>query len=66
MLVLSVGKGTHGFTLDRETGNFLLTHPDLCVSEEYNELAINTGNERFWEPPVTRYVRECRAGRLEV
>ena len=27
MLVLSVGKGTHGFTLDREIGNFILTHP---------------------------------------
>jgi len=26
MLVLTVGKGTHGFTLDREIGNFILTH----------------------------------------
>jgi fructose-1,6-bisphosphatase I/sedoheptulose-1,7-bisphosphatase len=66
MLVLTVGKGSHGFTLDRETGNFLLTHPDLQVSAGINELAINTGNERFWEPPVTRYVRECRAGETDV
>jgi fructose-1,6-bisphosphatase I / sedoheptulose-1,7-bisphosphatase len=66
MLVLSVGKGTHGFTLDRETGNFLLTHPDLRVSDGVDELAINTTNERFWEPPVTRYVRECRAGETDV
>ncbi len=66
MLVLSVGKGSHGFTLDRETGNFLLTHPDLRVSDGIDELAINTGNERFWEPPVARYVRECRAGESDV
>ena len=66
MLVLTVGKGTHGFTLDRETGNFLLTHPDLHVSDGIDELAINTTNERFWEPPVERYVRECRAGESDV
>jgi len=66
MLVLTVGKGSHGFTLDRETGNFLLTHPDLQVSAGINELAINTGNERFWEPPVARYVKECRGGQSDV
>ena len=66
MLVLTVGKGAHGFTLDRETGNFLLTHPDLRVGERVDELAINTGNERFWEPPIARYVQECRAGETDV
>jgi fructose-1,6-bisphosphatase I / sedoheptulose-1,7-bisphosphatase len=24
---------------------------------------VNASNERFWEPPVRRYVDECRAGR---
>ncbi len=62
MLVLSVGKGTHGFTLDREIGNFILTHPDLRIPEETSEFAINASNERFWEPPVQRYVAECKAG----
>lgn len=63
MLVLTVGRGTHGFTLDRETGNFILTHPDLRIPEDTGEFAINTSNERFWEPPVRRYVAECKAGR---
>jgi fructose-1,6-bisphosphatase len=63
MLVLTVGKGTHGFTLDRETGNFLLTHLNMRVAGERSELSINTGNERFWEPPIKRYVDECRAGK---
>ena len=63
MLVLTVGKGTHGFTLDREIGNFILTHPDLSIPEETGEFAINASNERFWEPPVQRYVAECKAGR---
>jgi fructose-1,6-bisphosphatase I / sedoheptulose-1,7-bisphosphatase len=63
MLVLSVGKGTHGFTLDREIGNFILTHPDLQISTDTSEFAINTSNARFWEPPVHRYVTECQAGK---
>lgn len=63
MLVITVGKGTHGFTLDREIGNFILTHPDLAIPEDTSEFAINTSNARFWEPPVHRYVTECQAGK---
>jgi fructose-1,6-bisphosphatase I/sedoheptulose-1,7-bisphosphatase/fructose-1,6-bisphosphatase I len=63
MLVLTVGRGTHGFTLDREVGNFILTHPDIAIPEATQEFAINTSNERFWEPPVQRYVEECKAGK---
>jgi fructose-1,6-bisphosphatase I / sedoheptulose-1,7-bisphosphatase len=63
MLVLTVGKGTHGFTLDREIGNFILTHPNLAIPEDTNEFAINTSNARFWESPVHRYVTECQAGK---
>ncbi|HOB96724.1 MAG TPA: class 1 fructose-bisphosphatase [Aquabacterium sp.] len=62
MLVITVGKGTHGFTLDREIGNFILTHPNLAIPEDTSEFAINTSNARFWEPPVHRYVTECQAG----
>ncbi|HJU71737.1 MAG TPA: class 1 fructose-bisphosphatase [Paucimonas sp.] len=63
MLVLTVGQGTHGFTLDREIGNFILTHPNIRIPEDTSEYAINTSNERFWEPPVKRYIQECQAGK---
>ena len=63
MLVITVGKGTHGFTLDREIGNFILTHPNLRIPPDTSEFAINTSNARFWEPPVHRYVTECQAGK---
>jgi fructose-1,6-bisphosphatase len=63
MLVVTVGKGTHGFTLDREIGNFILTHPNLQIPADTSEFAINTSNARFWEPPVHRYVTECQAGK---
>jgi fructose-1,6-bisphosphatase I/sedoheptulose-1,7-bisphosphatase len=63
LLVLTVGRGTHGFTLDREVGNFVLTHPDLMIPADTSHFAINVSNERFWEPPVQRYMSECKAGR---
>jgi fructose-1,6-bisphosphatase I/sedoheptulose-1,7-bisphosphatase len=62
MLVLTVGRGVVGFTLDPELGEFLLTHPDIKVPDTTHEFAINTSNSRFWEPPVKRYVEECLAG----
>lgn len=66
IMVLTLGTGTHGFTLDRESGNFILTHPNIRIPEDTREFAINTSNERFWEPPVQRYVAECKAGKTGV
>lgn len=63
MLVVTLGNGVHGFTLDRETGAFTLTHPDMRIAEAATEFAVNASNERFWEPPVRRYVEECIAGK---
>ncbi|THF59296.1 class 1 fructose-bisphosphatase [Pseudothauera rhizosphaerae] len=63
MLVLTVGKGVHGFTLDREMGSFIYTHPYMTVPVETGEFAINASNERFWEAPVQRYVAELRQGK---
>jgi len=62
MLVLTLGRGTHGFTLDRNMGEFILTHPDMTIPAATREFAINASNERFWEPPVKRYISECLAG----
>jgi fructose-1,6-bisphosphatase I/sedoheptulose-1,7-bisphosphatase len=63
MLVLSTGNGVHGFTLDREIGEFLLTHPSLRIPSETSEFAINASNSRYWEPAIKRYVNECLAGK---
>jgi fructose-1,6-bisphosphatase I/sedoheptulose-1,7-bisphosphatase len=63
MLVLTVGNGVAGFTLDPNLGEFKLTHPDIRVPADTQEFAINTSNSRFWESPVKRYVDECLAGK---
>ncbi len=63
MLVLTVGNGVAGFTLDPNLGQFMLTHPNLQIPEDTHEFAINASNARFWEAPVKRYVDECLAGK---
>lgn len=62
MMVLTSGHGVNGFTLDREVGEFILTHPNMSIPEDTREFAINSWNARFWEVPVQRYVDECLAG----
>jgi fructose-1,6-bisphosphatase len=66
MIVLTLGTGVHGFTLDPEIGAYLLTHPNLTIPADTQEFAVNTSNQRFWEPPVKRYVEECIAGKSGV
>jgi fructose-1,6-bisphosphatase I len=62
-LVLTVGDGVHGFTLDRETYTFVLTHSGIRIPADTAEFAINMSNQRRWEPPVKRYIDECLAGK---
>ncbi|OYT97230.1 MAG: fructose-bisphosphatase class I [Pseudomonas sp. PGPPP3] len=63
MLMLTLGDGVKGFTLDRELGSFVLTHDNIRVPEQTKEFAINMSNERHWEAPVSRYVDELLAGK---
>ena len=62
MLMLTLGNGVKGFTLDREFGSFVLSHDNISVPESTAEFAINMSNQRHWQPPVKRYVDELLAG----
>jgi fructose-1,6-bisphosphatase I len=62
MLLLTLGNGVKGFTLDSELGSFVLTHDDIQVPTQTQEFAINMSNQRHWEAPVSRYVNELLAG----
>ena len=62
MLVLTIGNGVVGFTLDREMGSWVLTHENIRVPEDTKEFAINMSNMRHWAAPVKRYVDDCLAG----
>jgi len=62
LLVITVGSGVHGFTLDPQLGEFFLTHANIRIPSATSEFAINASNSRFWEPAVKRYVDECLQG----
>jgi fructose-1,6-bisphosphatase I len=63
ILVLTVGNGVVGFTLDRELGSFVLTQERIVIPEDTQEFAINASNTRNWGAPVKRYMDECLAGK---
>lgn len=63
MMVLTTGEGVHGFTLDKEIGEFILTHRNMSIPGDTSEFAINMSNYRHWEPPVRRYIDECIQGK---
>ena len=63
VFVITVGEGVCGFTLDRETYTFVMTHPQIQIPADTQEFAINASNARRWEAPVKRYIEECLAGK---
>ncbi|EON24468.1 inositol phosphatase/fructose-16-bisphosphatase [Nocardioides sp. CF8] len=62
VLVITVGRGVHAFTLDPVLGEFFLTEQGVTVPQSTSEYAVNSSNRRFWEPAVLRYVDECLQG----
>ena len=61
-MALTLGDGVVMFTLNKETGEFLLIKDSVTISPSTKEFAINMSNMRHWADPVRRYVEECLAG----
>jgi fructose-1,6-bisphosphatase I len=55
MLVYSTGTGVHGFTLDTNVGEFLLTHPNIRIPETPEYYSVNHSYEKFWSEGVQRF-----------
>jgi fructose-1,6-bisphosphatase len=62
MLVMTFGESVAGFTYDRGTGNYALTHRNMRIPAESSDVAIDASHERAWETPVRHYVDGCRDG----
>ncbi len=59
-LVYTVGQGTHGFTLNPQTGEFLLTHPDMRIPRRGKTYGINEGNVHSWHPGQRAFVEHLK------
>ena len=61
-LVLTLGEGTHVFTLDPTDNDFRLTGENLRISPTTQEFAINASNFRHWDEHIRAYVDDCLDG----
>lgn len=60
MLVYTVGRGVHGFTLDPSVGEFFLSHPNIRMPEQGAYYSINEGNFPYWAPETQKWVRSLK------
>lgn len=56
MLVYSTGNGVHGFTLNPEYGEFLLSHPNMHLPEPAAYFSVNSSYYSRWSPGVQHFL----------
>jgi len=61
-LVLTLGSGTYGFTLDENIGEFVLSHPNIKIPETSSIISMNEANTHMWDEPLQKVVRGWREG----
>jgi fructose-1,6-bisphosphatase I len=57
MLVYSIGKGVHSFTLDPSLGEFILSNENIQIPEHGPVYSVNEGNFWQWEESIRNYTR---------
>jgi fructose-1,6-bisphosphatase I len=62
LLVYTTGQGVHGFTLDPELGEFLLSHEDMRFPEPPKYYSVNHAFFDRWDTAVQKYMRWLQSG----
>lgn len=57
MLVYSAGEGVHGFTLNPELGEFLLSHDTMRLPDPPSYYSVNHAYFDRWSPEVQAFIR---------
>ena len=60
MLVYTTGQRVHGFTLDPEYGEFLLSHPDIKMPDQCNVYSINEANSHRWTEGTRQFIEHIK------
>lgn len=60
MLVYTIGRGVHGFTLDPGIGEFLLSHENIRIPEKGKVYAANEGNYHKWTAETKKYFDDLK------
>ena len=56
VLVYTTGQSVNGFTLDPDTGEFVLSHPKIQIPKRGSIYSVNEGNYHRWHPQTRRVV----------
>lgn len=59
----SFGSGTHAFTLDHSTGDFILTHPSLKIPSRGQIYSVNDARYFDWPDGLRLYIDTVRQGK---
>lgn len=65
ILVFTLGDGTHGFTLDPQINEFVLTHPNIKIPPRGNVYSCNEANSEGWSDDVKSYLHALKSGENE-
>ncbi|MBW4475668.1 MAG: class 1 fructose-bisphosphatase [Tolypothrix brevis GSE-NOS-MK-07-07A] len=57
MLVYTIGKGVHSFTLDSSLGEFILTEENIQIPAHGSVYSVNEGNFWQWDESIREYIR---------
>ncbi|MFB2880242.1 class 1 fructose-bisphosphatase [Floridanema aerugineum] len=57
MLVYSIGRGVHSFTLDPSLGEFILSNENIQIPQHGPIYSVNEGNFWQWEESIRNYIR---------
>lgn len=60
--VLTLGNGTHIFSLDPDTAEYRLSQGNVQIPDARPEFAINASNYRHWDNSIRGYVDDLIAG----
>lgn len=66
MLALTVSDHVAMFSLDPDSGDFILIQDHVQIDADTNEYAINGSNYRYWQAPMQQYIDELIAGKTGV
>ncbi|KAI7869312.1 fructose-1,6-bisphosphatase [Spinellus fusiger] len=55
-MILSLGSGVNGFTLDPSIGEFIMTHPNIVIPPKGKIYSVNEGNYKYFDEPCKKYV----------
>ncbi len=60
MFVYTTGHGVHGFTLDPNVGEFLLSHENIRIPDRGKIYSVNEGNSKHWLPGTSLYIEKLK------